>query len=151
MEGDRRALKQVVLNLLSNAIKFLPPAGGRVTLAVVRDGDTIDLSVSDTGIGVAAADLPRLGDPFFQAKSAYDRTHEGTGLGLSVVRGLVGLHGGRLTIESAPGVGTRVSVRLPVWRSRRHRAARQDRDFRLGAASGHGYPRTFPPDRLKTS
>jgi cell cycle sensor histidine kinase DivJ len=113
LEGDRRALKQVVLNLLSNAIKFTP-AGGRVTLAVVRDGDTIDLSVSDTGIGIAAADLPRLGDPFFQAKGAYDRTHEGTGLGLSVVRGLVGLHGGRLTVESAPGIGTRVSVRLPV-------------------------------------
>ncbi len=113
MEGDRRALKQVVLNLLSNAIKFTP-AGGRVTLAVVRDGDTIDLSVADTGIGIAAADLPKLGDPFFQAKGAYDRTHEGTGLGLSVVRGLVGLHGGRLTVESAPGVGTRVSVRLPV-------------------------------------
>ncbi|WP_199090901.1 PAS domain-containing sensor histidine kinase [Bosea sp. ASV33] len=113
MEGDRRALKQVLLNLLSNAIKFTP-AGGRVTLAVVRDGDTIDLSVSDTGIGIAAVDLPKLGDPFFQAKGAYDRTHEGTGLGLSVVRGLVGLHGGRLTIESAPDVGTRVSVRLPV-------------------------------------
>jgi cell cycle sensor histidine kinase DivJ len=113
IEADRRALKQVVLNLLSNAIKFTP-AEGRVTLAVVRDGDMIDLSVSDTGVGIAAADLPRLGDPFFQAKGAYDRPHEGTGLGLSVVRGLVGLHRGRLTIESAPGVGTRVSVRLPV-------------------------------------
>lgn len=113
IEGDRRALKQVVLNLLSNAIKFTP-VGGRVTLAVVRDGDVIDLSVSDTGIGIAAADLPRLGDPFFQAKGAYDRSHEGTGLGLSVVRGLVGLHGGRLSVESAPGVGTRVSVRLPI-------------------------------------
>jgi len=113
IEGDRRALKQVVLNLLSNAIKFTP-AGGRVVLAIVRDGDMIDLSVSDTGIGIAAADLPRLGDPFFQVKGAYDRNHEGTGLGLSVVRGLVGLHGGRMTVESALGVGTRVSIRLPV-------------------------------------
>ncbi len=113
VEGDRRALKQVVLNLLSNAVKFTPP-GGRVTLAIVRDGDMIDLSVSDTGVGISATDLPRLGDPFFQAKGPYDRTHEGTGLGLSVVRGLVGLHGGRLTVESAPGIGTRVSVRLPV-------------------------------------
>ncbi len=113
VDGDRRALKQVVLNLLSNAIKFTP-AGGRVTLAVVRDGDVIDLSVSDTGIGICAADLPRLGDPFFQAKGSYDRAHEGTGLGLSVVRGLVGLHGGRLSVESAPGIGTRVSVRLPI-------------------------------------
>jgi len=111
--GDRRALKQVMLNLLSNAIKFTP-VGGRVTLALVRDGGMIDLSVSDTGIGIAAADLPRLGDPFFQAKSSYDRAHDGTGLGLSVVRGLVGLHGGTLTIESAPGVGTRVGVRLPI-------------------------------------
>ncbi|CAM5191667.1 histidine kinase OS=Bosea thiooxidans OX=53254 GN=SAMN05660750_02971 PE=4 SV=1 [Bosea thiooxidans] len=113
IEGDRRAVKQVLLNLLSNAVKFTP-AGGRVVLAIVRDGDTVDLSVSDTGIGIAAADLPRLGDPFFQVKGAYDRSHEGTGLGLSVVRGLVGLHGGRLTVESAPDVGTRVSVRLPV-------------------------------------
>jgi cell cycle sensor histidine kinase DivJ len=111
--GDRRALKQVMLNLLSNAVKFTPP-GGRVVLALVRDGDVIDLSVSDTGIGIAATDLPRLGDPFFQAKGSYDRAYEGTGLGLSVVRGLVGLHGGRLTIESAPGTGTRVSVRLPI-------------------------------------
>lgn len=111
--GDRRALKQVMLNLLSNAVKFTRP-GGRVTLAVVRDGGMIDLSISDTGIGIAAADLPRLGDPFFQAKSSYDRAYDGTGLGLSVVRGLVGLHGGTLSIESAPGVGTRVAVRLPL-------------------------------------
>lgn len=113
MLGDKRALKQIVINLLSNAVKFTP-AGGRVTLAVIRDGAMIDLSVSDTGIGIAAADLPRLGDPFFQAKGSYDRAYEGTGLGLSVVRGLVGLHGGSLTVESAPGIGTRVSVRLPV-------------------------------------
>ncbi|PTM38916.1 ATP-binding protein [Bosea sp. 124] len=111
--GDRRALKQVMINLLSNAIKFTP-VGGRVMFAVVRDGDMIDLSVSDTGIGISASDLPRLGDPFFQAKGSYDRAYEGTGLGLSVVRGLVGLHGGRLSVESAPGVGTRVAVRLPV-------------------------------------
>ncbi|WNJ89209.1 PAS domain-containing sensor histidine kinase [Bosea sp. 685] len=111
--GDRRALKQVMINLLSNAVKFTP-VNGRVVLAVVRDGDMIDLSVADTGIGIAAADLPKLGDPFFQAGGSYDRNYEGTGLGLSVVRGLVGLHGGKLTIESAPGIGTRVAVRLPV-------------------------------------
>ncbi|MFN3674244.1 MAG: sensor histidine kinase, partial [Bosea sp. (in: a-proteobacteria)] len=113
VSGDRRALKQVVINLLSNAVKFTP-AGGRVVLAVVRDGDVIDLSIADTGIGIAASDLPRLGEPFFQARGSYNRPHEGTGLGLSVVRGLVGLHGGKLTIESAPGTGTRVCVRLPI-------------------------------------
>ena len=111
--GDKRALKQIMFNLLSNAIKFTPP-GGRVTLALVRDGGMLDLSVSDTGIGIAANDLPKLGDPFFQVCSAYDRPHDGTGLGLSVVRGLVGLHGGTVGIESAPGVGTRVAVRLPL-------------------------------------
>lgn len=113
ISADRRALKQVMLNLISNAIKFTPPQG-RVVLALVRDGDMVDISVSDTGIGISAGDLPRLGDPFFQARSAYDRNHEGTGLGLSVVRGLVGLHGGSLSIESAIGVGTRVCVRLPI-------------------------------------
>jgi two-component system, cell cycle sensor histidine kinase DivJ len=111
--ADRRALKQVTINLLSNAVKFTPE-GGTVTVALVRDKGEIDFSISDTGIGIAEADLPRLGVPFFQARSAYDRSHEGTGLGLSVVRGLVGLHGGSMSIESAPGEGTRVCIRLPI-------------------------------------
>jgi cell cycle sensor histidine kinase DivJ len=79
-----------------------------------RVGSLVDLVVDDTGIGIAASDLARLGDAFFQAKSSYDRPYEGTGLGLSVVRGLVGLHGGSLHIESAPGAGTCVSVRMPA-------------------------------------
>jgi cell cycle sensor histidine kinase DivJ len=111
--ADRRACKQMMLNLLSNAIKFTPP-GGRVTVAARRECDRIAFVVSDTGIGIAEGDLPKLGDPFFQARSAYDRRHEGTGLGLSVVRGLVGLHRGSLTIESAPDEGTSVTVSLPI-------------------------------------
>jgi two-component system, cell cycle sensor histidine kinase DivJ len=111
--ADRRAIKQVVINLLSNALKFTPE-NGRITLALVRDKDVLDISVSDTGIGIAAEDLPNVGMPFFQARSAYDRSHEGTGLGLSVVRGLVGLHGGEMSIESAAGEGTRVGIRLPI-------------------------------------
>ncbi|MGL4729482.1 MAG: sensor histidine kinase, partial [Bosea sp. (in: a-proteobacteria)] len=111
--ADRRAIKQVVINLLSNALKFTPE-NGRITLALVRDKDVMDISISDTGIGISAEDLPNLGTPFYQARSAYDRSHEGTGLGLSVVRGLVGLHGGEMSIESAPGEGTRVSIRLPI-------------------------------------
>ena len=110
--GDRRACKQIVLNLLSNALKFTPP-NGRVTIGARPDGNSVVLFVADTGIGIAARDLPRLGDPFFQAQGSYDRLHDGTGLGLSVVRGLVGLHGGSMSIESAPGEGTLVSVRLP--------------------------------------
>jgi cell cycle sensor histidine kinase DivJ len=111
--ADRRACKQVLINLLSNAIKFTP-AGGQVTVVARRERDRIVLIVSDTGIGIAEEDLPKLGDPFFQALSSYDRRHEGTGLGLSVVRGLIGLHGGSLTIESAPDEGTSVTVSLPI-------------------------------------
>ena len=110
---DKRACKQVLLNLLSNAIKFTP-AEGRVTIAVRPDGTSMLITVSDTGIGISPRDLPKLGDPFFQAESTYDRAVDGTGLGLSVVRGLVGLHGGSITIESTPGQGTSVMVRLPV-------------------------------------
>lgn len=111
--GDPRACRQIVINLLSNAVKFTP-SDGEISVALRRDGRNVVLSVADTGIGIAEADLPRLGDPFFQAKSSYDRPYEGTGLGLSVVRGLVGLHNGRMSIESAPGRGTTVTVTLPL-------------------------------------
>ncbi len=111
--GDSRALKQVVINLLSNALKFTP-SHGKIVAALVRDGAMLDLSVSDTGIGIAETDLPQIGNAFFQAKSSYDRDYEGTGLGLSVVRGLIGLHGGDMIIESALGVGTRIAVRIPI-------------------------------------
>jgi len=111
--ADKRACKQILLNLLSNAVKFTP-RGGRVTIGARAEGNSLLISVSDTGIGVGARDLPHLGDAFFQARSSYDRPYEGTGLGLSVVRGLVGLHGGVIAIESAPGEGTCVTVRLPI-------------------------------------
>lgn len=111
--GDQRACRQIVINLLSNAIKFTP-AGGAVTAAMRADRQRMILSISDTGVGVGEDDLSKLGVPFFQAGSIYDRPHEGTGLGLSVVRGLVGLHGGSLTIESSKGEGTTVIVELPL-------------------------------------
>ena len=113
--ADGRACRQILINLLSNAIKFTP-RGGRVTTSVYREADRMVFTVADTGVGIAEPDLPRLGDPFFQACSAYARTHEGTGLGLSVVRGLVGLHLGELRVESAPGEGTSVQVSLPLDR-----------------------------------
>ena len=111
--GDKRAYKQVLLNLLSNAIKFTP-RGGRVTVKLRPDGNHIVISVADTGIGIAPNDLANLGSPFFQAGASYDRPYEGTGLGLSVVRGLVGLHGGTIAIESELNHGTCISVRLPL-------------------------------------
>ncbi len=111
--GDKRACKQILINLLSNAVKFTP-RDGHVTVKARPEGDSLILSVQDTGIGMSARDLAHLGDPFFQAGASYDRAYEGTGLGLSVVRGLVGLHGGSICVESELGKGTCVSVRLPL-------------------------------------
>lgn len=111
--ADKRAIKQVLINLLSNAVKFTPQ-DGTVTVSVRPQGNGLAISVADTGIGILPKDLARLGDPFFQARDSYDRPYEGTGLGLSVVRGLVGLHGGEMTIESALGEGTRVTIKLPL-------------------------------------
>jgi cell cycle sensor histidine kinase DivJ len=111
--ADQRACRQILLNLLSNAIKFTP-RGGKVTVEARRDGAFLMLSVADTGIGIAAEHLPRLGDPFYQVRAAYDRPYEGTGLGLSMVCGLVGLHGGAVALESAAEQGVMVIVRLPL-------------------------------------
>jgi cell cycle sensor histidine kinase DivJ len=111
--ADKRACKQILINLLSNAVKFTPK-GGKVVVGIRPEGNSLAFYVSDTGIGIHAPDLPKLGDAFFQARNSYDRPFEGTGLGLSVVRGLVGLHGGSISIESAQGDGTCVTVRLPL-------------------------------------
>ena len=111
--ADRRACRQILMNLLANAVKFTHE-GGRVTLRVRPEGTALRMEVTDTGIGIGEADLARLGDPFFQARSSLSRPYEGTGLGLSVVRGLVSLHGGTISIESELGKGTSVVVRLPL-------------------------------------
>jgi len=111
--GDRRAFKQVLINLISNAVKFTP-RGGRVTVSAACDGPALVVTVEDTGIGISEADLPRLGEAFFQARTTYDRPHDGAGLGLSIVKGLVHLHGGSIDIRSRLGEGTRVTVRLPL-------------------------------------
>ncbi|MGD0562437.1 MAG: PAS domain-containing sensor histidine kinase [Roseiarcus sp.] len=111
--ADKRACRQILINLLSNAVKFTE-AGGRITVGADVVGDAVHIHVTDTGIGIPAEFLPRLGDPFFQVRAEYDRGFEGAGLGLSLVRGLVGLHGGALLLESVAGVGTRVTARLPL-------------------------------------
>ena len=111
--ADKRAVHQILINLIANAIKFTE-SGGCVSVKASRQGPWAVLEVIDTGVGIAAADLPRLGAPFFQARDTYDRKHEGTGLGLSIVKGLVELHGGELDIRSELGKGTHVTVRLPV-------------------------------------
>jgi cell cycle sensor histidine kinase DivJ len=112
VDADSRALKQIVLNLLSNALKFTPSPGS-VTVTLQADGETLEIIVADTGVGLATEDLDRIGRPFEQAGDVGQRAR-GTGLGLSLVRAFAGLHGGDMTIESALGEGTTVSVRLPV-------------------------------------
>lgn len=117
VDADRRALKQMTLNLLSNAIKFTP-SGGSVTLTLEVIGPYLELVVADTGVGIAKKDLKRLGRPFEQAGGA-DQKAQGTGLGLSLVRALAELHGGRMNLDSTLGEGTAVTVRLPVARVER--------------------------------
>jgi cell cycle sensor histidine kinase DivJ len=111
--ADKRALKQILLNLLSNAVKFTD-RGGRVTASARSERDMIVLTVEDTGVGIDAEDLARIGDPFFQARGSYARPYDGTGLGLSIVKGLVALHRGTMDIRSRLGEGTCIVVRLPL-------------------------------------
>ena len=115
LHADARAVKQILLNLLANAVKFTEP-GGQVAVEVRRVEDGLELAVSDTGIGIEAADQQRIFEPFVQVESELNRRFEGTGLGLPLVRSLVELHGGRVTLESAPGQGTRVAVWFPSQR-----------------------------------
>ena len=111
--GDKRALNQILINLLSNAIKFTD-RGGRVIVSASCEMSHLVVTVEDNGVGIGADDLPRLGEAFFQARAAYDRRHDGSGLGLSIVKGLVTLHGGDMKIHSELGKGTRVVIRLPI-------------------------------------
>ncbi len=110
--ADKRAVKQIALNLLSNAVKFTP-RGGTVTLDLRQDGDVAELVITDTGIGIAPADLGRLGQPYEQA-GASDQKAMGTGLGLSIVKAMAALHKGTMRLDSTLGEGTSVTVRLPL-------------------------------------
>ena len=112
IKADRRAIKQILLNLLSNAIKFTP-AGGRVIVHAKSANNSLVISVEDTGIGIPADQVSRLGNPFVQVRNSAGAAHEGTGLGLALVRALAEIHDGRLKIESVLGQGTIVSVDLP--------------------------------------
>jgi two-component system cell cycle sensor histidine kinase PleC len=116
VEVDARALQQILLNLLSNAIKFTPK-GGRVVVQLREAGENVCFAVRDTGVGIAAEELPRLGKPFEQVDGEYARAHQGTGLGLALVKSLAELHGGEMSVESTRGQGTTVTVRLPRCRS----------------------------------
>jgi signal transduction histidine kinase len=111
---DARKLKQMVYNLLANAVKFTGD-GGTVILEARRErAHNLEVSVVDSGIGIAEKDLPRLFAPFAQLDSSLARKYEGTGLGLSIVKRLAELHGGEVSVSSVLGVGSRFSLRLPL-------------------------------------
>ena len=111
--ADRRAMNQILLNLLSNAVKFTLP-GGRICVRANAIGARIVLSVEDSGVGISQTDLPRLGNPFVQARNHTGISHPGTGLGLALVRALAENHRGSMRIDSVENVGTTVTVELPV-------------------------------------
>jgi len=113
LQADASRLEQVVVNLLNNAAKYTDP-GGRIWLSVVQEGQEAVLRVRDTGIGIAAALLPRIFDLFTQAEKSADRSQGGLGIGLCLVERLVELHGGSVAVTSVLGQGSEFVVRLPV-------------------------------------
>lgn len=111
--GDAFRLRQLADNLVGNALKYTRP-GGSVEVSVRRDGSMVELVVADTGIGIAQSDLPRIFEPYFRSETAVESGIPGTGLGLGIVRTIVEAHGGTIHIDSALGVGTTVTTRIPA-------------------------------------
>ena len=109
---DRSMWERILLNLLSNALKFT--FGGEIRVVLQRSGDVAELCVSDTGVGIPTTELPHLFERFHRVRGSASRTHEGTGIGLALVRDLTALHGGTVEVESTVDVGTTFRVRIPL-------------------------------------
>jgi len=112
IQGDERKIRQVVLNLLSNAIKFTPE-GGRIEVAAMSRNGLVEVSVSDTGIGIAPEDQEKVFEEFRQVGTA-EKKAEGTGLGLTLCRKFIELHGGKIWLTSERGVGSTFAFTIPV-------------------------------------
>lgn len=122
VSGDADRLKQLLINLIDNAIKHTP-AGGCVTLAVYAETDQVRVSVADTGAGISPEDLPHVFDRFYRAKG---QNRKGSGLGLAIARWIAEAHGGTLTVESQPGLGSTFTLRLPLASARQHKNSGDD-------------------------
>ena len=112
-QADERKVKQILLNLLSNAVKFTPD-GGRVDVAASVDGKFLEVSVRDTGIGIAAEDQSKVFGEFVQVGRDYTRKAEGTGLGLALTKRFVELHGGTIQLKSEVSQGSTFTFTLPI-------------------------------------
>ena len=117
VSADVRRIKQVVLNLVTNAVKFTPP-GGRITVSAHAAGNEVQVCVKDTGIGIATADQAAIFDAFQQVSHGPEPKPEGTGLGLTLSRQIVGLHGGRMWVDSELGGGSSFTFSLPTAQAR---------------------------------
>ena len=131
--ADQRKLKQIIFNLLSNAVKFTPSAG-KVRLSARRDGEFVEITVADSGIGIREEDIPKLFQAFTQLESVYTKGFEGTGLGLALTRQLVEMHGGRIWVKSEFGAGSSFSFTLPISQA----AGREPAASKTEAVSGAG-------------
>ena len=112
VQGDRDRLIQVVINLISNAVKFTPT--GSITIRAAGDADSVEVRVTDTGVGIAAEDQATVFEPFGQATDTLSDGPRGTGLGLPICREIVEHHGGRLWLESTPGEGSTFAFTIPT-------------------------------------
>lgn len=123
VDADMRAIKQVIINLLANAVKFTPE-GGDIQVRCHEEGDIVHVSVRDSGIGIAAELQESVFEAFHRGDAKLARQYDGTGLGLSVCRRLVEMHGGRIRLESTPNIGTTVYFHLPKRQSATAKAER---------------------------
>jgi signal transduction histidine kinase len=113
VQADERSMEEVFTNLISNAINY-SPEGGTVVIAASKYMEYLEVRVSDTGVGIAAEELPKIFDKFYRVKHPQTRQVIGTGLGLSIVKGVIEAHRGSVEVESTPGVGTIFKVLLPI-------------------------------------
>jgi signal transduction histidine kinase len=111
--ADDSRLRQVARNLIGNAIKYTPP-GGQVAVTAEARGNTVQVTVQDTGIGIPPADLPHIFDRFYRVQTDATRDIEGNGLGLAIVKAIVEQHAGQIAVESTVGQGSRFSFSLPL-------------------------------------
>ena len=113
IKGDRARIEQVLMNIISNALKYTPD-GGRIDIYSGSSGANVWVRIEDTGVGIPPEDLERVFDRFYRVDKARTRESGGTGLGLSIAKEIVSMHGGEINIESTPGVGTAITISLPL-------------------------------------